>query len=316
MVNGYDSPPVDDVGFDDDQQRAAAIAAENAHLAEVESELRELAGHIYAAQARYLELVAEFDRLKGWADRGYRSGAQWLSVTVGASLPAAREQLRLGAALAEFPEAQAALASGELSYDKAAAATKVMTADNCSDLVHMARHAAPSDLQSFVSGYLAADRARREEAGLIVDDPTQRYLRAWFDDTGFFRLRARLEPDEGAAVRRALEAAEEALFRASPNDQAARDTECRGADALVAVAEMALASDDLPDTSSADRYQVLVTVDAATLGGHGDDLAMVDDSVALSRRALEHLACDCSMVTLVYWTTDAASSSSIARGPS
>ena len=299
MVNGYDAPPIDDVDFDTPEEGTAALVAEREHLARVEAELRELAGHIYAAQARYLELVGEFDRLKGWADRGYRTANQWLSITTGAAPSTAREQLRVADSLRGFREAQAALARGELSYDKVAAATKMMTPVNESDLVHVAIHAAPSDLQAMVSAYLAAERVRRIDAGEIDEPFETRYLSSWFDDHGSFRMKARLDADEGQVVRAALDAASERLFRSAPDEQTARDPEARAADALVAVAETALASDELPDTTAADRYQVMVTVDAATLGGEADDVARLGDSVAITRRALEQLSCDCSLVALV-----------------
>ena len=285
--------------FDTTEEGTAAIAAERAHLARVEAELRELAGHIYAAQARYLELVAEFDRLKGWVDRGYRSANQWLSITTGVAPDTAREQLRVAEALRTFPQAHAALARGELSYDKAAAATRMMTVNNESDLVHVAIHAAPSDLRSMVAGYLAADRVRRIDAGEIAESLETRYLTAHFDDSGSLRLRGRLDADEGAVVKKALVAAADLLFKQCPEEHAGRDSEARYADALVAMAEMTLAADELPDTSAADRYQVLLTVDAATLGGHGHDVGMLEDSVAITRRALEHLSCDCSVVALI-----------------
>jgi len=300
MVNGYDAPPVDDARFDDPDQRGAAIAAEREHLDRVEAELRALAGHIYAAQARYLELVAEFDRLKGWAERGYRSPAQWLSITTGAAPGRAREQLRVASSLQDFPAARDALARGELSYDKVACATKMMSPVTESDLVHLAIHAAPSDLQAMVTSYLAAERVRRIDAGELDEDPADtRYLRANLDGSGSWTIRARLDADEGEVVRAALEAAGDMLFKAAPEEHAGRDAEARRADALVAVAELALEADDLPAVSGGDRYQVMVTVDAATLGGHGDDVPQVGDSVAITRRALEQLSCDCSVVALI-----------------
>ena len=299
MVNGYDALPVDDVDYDTTEEGTAALASEREHLARVEAELRELAGHIYAAQARYLELVGEFDRLKGWAERGYRTANQWLSITTGAAPSTAREQLRVAESLRSFRDAHAALARGELSYDKVVAATKMMTPVNESDLVHVAIHAAPSDLQGMVSAYLSAERVRRIDAGEIDEPLETRYLSSWFDDHGSFRMKARLDADEGMVVRAALDAAGERLFRDAPDEQATRDPEARGADALVAVAETVLACDELPGTSAADRYQVMVTVDAATLGGDTDDIARLGDSIAITRRALEQLSCDCSVVALI-----------------
>ena len=37
-------------------------------LDELEAEITELAGHLNAAQHRWLTLIAEFDRRQGWSD--------------------------------------------------------------------------------------------------------------------------------------------------------------------------------------------------------------------------------------------------------
>ena len=46
---------------------------------DLESELLGLAGHIAAAECRFLQLLAEFDDRGGWAGDGIRSCAHWLS---------------------------------------------------------------------------------------------------------------------------------------------------------------------------------------------------------------------------------------------
>jgi hypothetical protein len=44
---------------------------------ELATEICTLAGHINAANHRFLVLVAEFDRRKGWSDGGTQSCAHW-----------------------------------------------------------------------------------------------------------------------------------------------------------------------------------------------------------------------------------------------
>src|SRR5690606_4373105 len=53
---------------------------------DLETELLSLAGHIAAAQARCLQLLAEFDDRGGWAGDGIRSCAHGLSWRAGTSL--------------------------------------------------------------------------------------------------------------------------------------------------------------------------------------------------------------------------------------
>jgi hypothetical protein len=48
-------------------------------LEELEAQITELAGHLNAANYRWLLLIAEFDRRKGWGDGKLPSCAHWLT---------------------------------------------------------------------------------------------------------------------------------------------------------------------------------------------------------------------------------------------
>ena len=98
-------------------------------LAELESELLGLAGHIAAAQSRFLVLLAEFDDRGGWAGPGLRSCAHWLSWRAGMSLRTATEHVRVAHALTCLPLVAAAFAEGSLSYSKVRAITRVAVPD-------------------------------------------------------------------------------------------------------------------------------------------------------------------------------------------
>jgi hypothetical protein len=60
--------------------KLAEQAARLDRCAKLETELRSLAAEITAAQARFLDLVGEYDTLRGWADWGARSAQDWLSI--------------------------------------------------------------------------------------------------------------------------------------------------------------------------------------------------------------------------------------------
>jgi hypothetical protein len=66
-----------------------------ASLAELEAQITELAGQLNAAQYRWLMLIAEFDRRKGWSDGQLHSCAHWLNFKCGLNLGAAREKVRV-----------------------------------------------------------------------------------------------------------------------------------------------------------------------------------------------------------------------------
>ena len=94
-------------------------------LRELEAQITELAGHLNAANFRWLALIAEFDRRHGWSDGATSSCAHWLNWKCGIDLGAAREKVRVAHALEKLPRVAAAMARGELSYSKARALTRV-----------------------------------------------------------------------------------------------------------------------------------------------------------------------------------------------
>lgn len=98
-------------------------------LSDLESELLGLAGHIAAAECRFLQLLAEFDRRGGWNGVGVRSCAHWLAWRAGMSLRTATEHLRVAHALTDLPLVTAAFAAGRISYSKVRAITRVTGSD-------------------------------------------------------------------------------------------------------------------------------------------------------------------------------------------
>ena len=99
---------------------------QNLSTRELETELLTLAGHVAAAQCRFLLLLAEYDRRGGWAGPELRSCAHWLSWRIGMSLRTASEHVRVAHALAKLPAVTAAFAAGKISYSKVRAITRLI----------------------------------------------------------------------------------------------------------------------------------------------------------------------------------------------
>ena len=89
------------------------------------AEICTMAGHINAANYRWLTLIAEFDRRNGWADNCTQSCAHWLNWKCGIGMGAAREKVRVARALEDLPIVSAAMECGALSYSKVRAITRV-----------------------------------------------------------------------------------------------------------------------------------------------------------------------------------------------
>ena len=55
-------------------------------------QITELCSYLYAAEARLLALIREFDEKKCWAEQGFCSCAHWLNFKCGIGMNAAREK--------------------------------------------------------------------------------------------------------------------------------------------------------------------------------------------------------------------------------
>ncbi|MEA2386852.1 MAG: hypothetical protein QOJ22_1026 [Thermoleophilaceae bacterium] len=269
-------------------------------------EITTLSAHIHAATCRWLLLVAEFDRREGWGDEGCKTCADWISWKCGMAPGAAREHVRVARRLEALPVVQAAFARGELSYSKVRALTRVEDVTDEDELVELARHATGAQLERLVRAY------RRV---LSVEDDGER---AWnersltwsYDDDGSVVLRGHLPAEQGALVIAALEAAREQLPQpaadvsaetsAQPGADVSAETSgrARNADALAAIAETSLSTS--PQGGTADRYQVVVHVDAGSLTGSDDGgRCDVGPGVPLTDEAARRLTCDSSLVRVI-----------------
>ena len=184
-------------------------------------QIAELSARIQAATYELLCHLRQFDRHCGW--EGFRSCAHWLNWRTGLDLGAAREKLRVAAALAELNHVSAAMACGVLSYSKVRATTRV--------------GATAEQVERLVRAWRRADQPAETDAEQMR--LASRSLSTRVDEDGMVVLRGRLTPEVGAVLLRALEAALEQLPAAA--EDGAPTVAQRRADALGLVAESALA---------------------------------------------------------------------------
>jgi hypothetical protein len=284
---------------------------------ELEAKITELWGHLNAATYRFLMLVGEFDREKAYERHGLANTAQWLNWQCGIGAVAAREKVRVARALEQLPEISDALSNGEISYSKVRAMTRVATPANESVLVHIARCGTAAHVEKLVRKYHWT--LRRDAGRLARLQHAQRDVTYFFDENGGLILNARLTPEVGAIVRKALEVGVEALRESSEHAEsegfvsAETDTHesptagARRADALRHIAETFLArqGEDTGAGSSADRIQVVVHVDQAVLSDvsvtpdNEPHRCELDDGPALALDTARRLACDATVVGLI-----------------
>ncbi len=115
------------------------------------AEITELCSYVYAAEARLLTLIREFDEKEYWADLGLCSCAHWLNFKCGIGMGAAREKLRVAHALAKLPKISEGFAKGELSYSKVRAMTRIADESNEEYLMMIAHHGTAHHVEKLVS---------------------------------------------------------------------------------------------------------------------------------------------------------------------
>ena len=267
---------------------------------ELAAEICTLAGHINAANHRFLVLIAEFDRRTGWSDGATQSCAHWLNWKCGIGMGAAREKVRVARALEKLPQISAAMATGQLSYSKAREITRVGNADNESYLLSIAQHGTASHVENLVRAYRRCQEA--EELSREQRQWQNRRVMYRYDDDGSLILTCQLTAEVGTLVLKALDVALESLpahrrVPAGTSEEVERFS-ARRADALARVAESFLAHDML-ESPGTDRQQIIVHVAAETLRNRAAGCCEIEHGPSVPAESARRFACDASVVTLV-----------------
>ena len=271
-------------------------------LPELEAQITELAGHLNAANYRWLSLIAEFDRRKGWADSATQSCAHWLNWKCGIDLGAAREKVRVAHALEKLPQISAAMAQGQVSYSKVRALTRVACAATEYDLLTIALYGTADHVEKVVR------HVRRAEAIELSREAAQQENRSLsynYDEDGSLVLKARLPAEAGALVVKALNLALAPISPPNVSAEISAETfekkptfPMRRADALAAVAENFI-KHGFESLNGGDRHQIVVHVDAATLRDDTAGHCEFEDGPSIPAETARRLACDASIVTLI-----------------
>ena len=325
----------------DNRKRPLPRPDDDDELRQIGERIAELAEGINAAEARMMALIADFDRRGGWKD-GFGSCAEWLAWKIGITIGPARERVRAARALENLPQTADALRGGTISYAKVRALTRVATPESETELLEFARAGSAAKLERTVRMWKKL--SRDEELTAEQARHRSRAFSVFVDGDGMYVVKGRLEPEVGAVLIRAVEAASDALFRREGGAaHGGRDAGSRGGgaatrepgpddprpkpkqrrtDAVGLLAERALAagfgggeSSATPDDGAtagsdserkvesgtrAERYQVMVHCDAATLAAEGEPGRSDLDGIRVSAETSRRMACDAAVVAMVH----------------
>jgi len=262
-------------------------AAELALIEDLDRDIFTLCNHINAATYELLVLIREFDERVGWLKWGLKNCAEWLAWRCDFSMTTALEKVRVAHSLKTLPGISGAFASGELSYSKVRALTRVASRDNEDELLVFALRATAAHV---------AERCRDLRRGSedSIDSAARAYARRSLHvrrdpHRHTVTITVELPLDTGELIEKALDKARDDEVLAIP---AIADTSwsTRQADAFVNMVGEYLSGDHREGHSN-DNYLVTVHVDQSALaGGEGRS--------SLPIESVKRMCCDSHAVVI------------------
>jgi hypothetical protein len=238
-------------------------------------------------------LAAQFAQTDEYDEQGFDSPISWLKAVCHMSGGVAGDRVCVGQQLEHLRESAAALAAGEIGFAHLALIARTSAAvGERLDEAQLLRQARKLNIFPFRNRCLHARHAGDPE-GFVNEEKegvAARSLTLTTADDGVVLVQGLLDKVGGAALRTALEPLAK---RAGKYDD--RDRERRMADALVDLSMHAL------DNGVPSRHPHLqVTTSLETLLGlSGAPAAEMEFSLPISSKAVERLACDCSVTRIL-----------------
>lgn len=227
-------------------------------------------------RAGLLRAVGELDVTGAWRGDGAGNLPTWLAARWQISASAARELVREAKALRARPSLEAALAAGKVSLDQ------------CKALITICREGTDDEAWLEALPFWSLPELQREARRQVARELERKddgvYFRMGYtDDERHMRGEFQLDPEDGAALMRAVDA----LVR---DDTALRDLDRARARALV---ELTASSGE----SAPGRPTVLVSVDDSTLSGSegAETIATLEPDGIIGADAARRLSCDASI---------------------
>ena len=244
-------------------------------------------------EVEFSSMASDFARTDQYDQEGYDSPISWIKENCHMAGGAAADRVCVGQQLGQLDESSIALARGEIGFAHIAliARTSAAVGERLNE-GKLLRQASNLSVAEFRTKCLHARHMADPEG--YVDEEKQgveaRALTLTNTDEGVVLINGILDKVGGAALRTALEPL---ARRAGKDDN--RDRERRLADALVDLSMHALDTGLVPQ-----RTHMQVTTSLETLLGLcGAPAAELEFSLPISAKAVERLACDCSVTRIL-----------------
>jgi hypothetical protein len=234
-----------------------------------------LSARINAETYELLVLIRQFDDRAGWLKWGLGNCAEWLHYRCDLSMNSAREKVRVAHALKSLPRVAARFKTGDLSYSKVRAISRVAGADSEGELLAFASRTTTARVE---------ERCRELRCGAVgsIDDVRRafanRALRIRRNaESGTMSITIELPIETGELVEKALDKArDDSLSGVEFVDES---WSARQADAMVAMASGYLSGEARQTSSNSDDYLVTIHVDQSALANSNGRSSIPIESV-------------------------------------
>ena len=187
------------------------------------------------AAAGKVLLAAKVAQSDAWAKAGHRSPEEWMARRSGTSVGKAKDTVETAKRLRELPATEAAVKSGSLSLDQAAAVSEAAAADPTAEkkMLEAAGNESLKELQRRSRRTVLDSKGSVEER--YARQRTLRSFRTWTDDEGMTAGQFRLTPEVGAGVVNKIRAEADRHFRRANREGRRESPENYAADAFAAL---------------------------------------------------------------------------------
>ena len=245
----------------------------------------------------FSRVAAEFAQTDEYDEQGFDSPISWIKANCHLPGGAAADRVCAGEQLDRLSESTAALAEGRIGFAHFALLARTADAIGAGfDETRLLKQATKLSVARFRNACMHARHAADPEGYMAeeVQGVEARCLTLTSADDGVVLVNGILDKVGGAALRTALEPL---ARRAGKDDD--RNHERRLADALVDLSMHALDTGLIPQQASQRTHLQVTTTLETLLGLAGAPAAEMEFSLPISAKAVERLACDCSVTRIL-----------------
>ncbi|HEY8854043.1 MAG TPA: DUF222 domain-containing protein [Candidatus Dormibacteraeota bacterium] len=264
--------------------------------------LIEMGRGISLMQLMFAKEAAEFAATEEYEEWGATTPIDWIRIYCQMTGPQAANYVAAGEHFDELPQTTLAMAEGKVGFGHMVMMARTTDALALSptakvfDEQRLLAKALDNTVGKFhhICRHLRHAADPKGYAASEADLVENRSLRMSTDDDGAVYLSGLLDPVGGAAVRSALEPL---ARRSGAGDDRSYDR--RMADALVDMSMHALDNGLVPQNASQRTHLQVTTSLETLLGLDGAPAAELEFSLPISAKAVERLACDCSVTRIL-----------------